>query len=213
MSLPVTPNIVSASAPPLIKSLPPSALMVSLPPPALIVSSSLAGSAIGAIENLTLTGTAAINGTGNALANVITGNSGNNVGAWWRGQSGRWWRDGYGDVAPRGQHDRLTSNGMRRINHISGICAGDGDAGNVADVEGIGRADSVGCATRGRVIDRHRHRITRLALEIEHRASLEIEGVADDLEGCRIRPGQRQGVAPECIVGDIDVSHLDVARR
>ncbi|NCN89731.1 MAG: hypothetical protein GW936_09900, partial [Gallionella sp.] len=31
------------------------------------------------IENLTLTGTAAINGTGNALDNAITGNSGNNV--------------------------------------------------------------------------------------------------------------------------------------
>jgi Ca2+-binding RTX toxin-like protein len=31
------------------------------------------------VENLTLTGTAAINGTGNALANIITGNSGNNV--------------------------------------------------------------------------------------------------------------------------------------
>ena len=35
--------------------------------------------AIGAIENLTLTGTAAINGTGNGLANVITGNAGNNI--------------------------------------------------------------------------------------------------------------------------------------
>src|SRR5262249_14507830 len=35
--------------------------------------------AIGAIENLTLTGTAAINGTGNALDNAITGNSGNNI--------------------------------------------------------------------------------------------------------------------------------------
>ena len=35
--------------------------------------------AIGAVENLTLTGTSAINGTGNALANVITGNSGNNI--------------------------------------------------------------------------------------------------------------------------------------
>jgi len=31
------------------------------------------------VENLTLTGTAAINGTGNALANVLTGNSANNV--------------------------------------------------------------------------------------------------------------------------------------
>ncbi len=31
------------------------------------------------IENLTLTGTAAINGTGNALDNILTGNSGNNV--------------------------------------------------------------------------------------------------------------------------------------
>jgi trimeric autotransporter adhesin len=31
------------------------------------------------IENLTLTGTAAINGTGNELSNVITGNSGNNI--------------------------------------------------------------------------------------------------------------------------------------
>ncbi len=30
-------------------------------------------------ENLTLTGTAAINGTGNTLANTITGNSGNNI--------------------------------------------------------------------------------------------------------------------------------------
>ncbi|TWC24746.1 Ca2+-binding RTX toxin-like protein [Pseudomonas sp. SJZ085] len=31
------------------------------------------------LENLTLTGVAAINGTGNALANVLTGNAGNNV--------------------------------------------------------------------------------------------------------------------------------------
>ncbi|MBK7656730.1 MAG: hypothetical protein IPJ18_18570 [Betaproteobacteria bacterium] len=31
------------------------------------------------VENLTLTGTAAINGTGNALTNLITGNSGNNL--------------------------------------------------------------------------------------------------------------------------------------
>ena len=31
------------------------------------------------VENLTLTGTTAINGTGNALANIITGNSGNNT--------------------------------------------------------------------------------------------------------------------------------------
>ena len=31
------------------------------------------------VENLTLTGTAAINGTGNALDNVITGNAGNNT--------------------------------------------------------------------------------------------------------------------------------------
>ncbi len=32
-----------------------------------------------AIENLTLLGAAAINGTGNALNNTITGNSGNNI--------------------------------------------------------------------------------------------------------------------------------------
>lgn len=31
------------------------------------------------VENLLLTGTAAINGTGNALANTLTGNSGNNI--------------------------------------------------------------------------------------------------------------------------------------
>jgi len=31
------------------------------------------------VENLTLTGAAAINGTGNAGNNVITGNSGNNI--------------------------------------------------------------------------------------------------------------------------------------
>ena len=35
--------------------------------------------AIGAIEDLTLTGIAKINGTGNALANEIIGNSGNNI--------------------------------------------------------------------------------------------------------------------------------------
>ncbi|MBB3913069.1 calcium-binding protein [Rhizobium fabae] len=34
---------------------------------------------IGNVENLTLTGTANLNGTGNALANVLTGNSGNNI--------------------------------------------------------------------------------------------------------------------------------------
>jgi Ca2+-binding RTX toxin-like protein len=35
--------------------------------------------AVGVLENLALTGTAAINGTGNALANVLTGNSGSNT--------------------------------------------------------------------------------------------------------------------------------------
>ena len=31
------------------------------------------------LENLTLTGAAAINGTGNALANILTGNAGDNI--------------------------------------------------------------------------------------------------------------------------------------
>lgn len=31
------------------------------------------------VENLTLTGTSALNATGNALANVLAGNSGNNT--------------------------------------------------------------------------------------------------------------------------------------
>lgn len=45
------------------------------------ISFSLANGAraIGAIENLILTGAANLNGTGNALANVITGNAGNNM--------------------------------------------------------------------------------------------------------------------------------------
>src|SRR4029079_8805395 len=45
------------------------------------VSFSLADTvhAIGSIENLTLTGTAALSGTGNALDNIIIGNSGANV--------------------------------------------------------------------------------------------------------------------------------------
>ncbi len=34
---------------------------------------------LGDVENLTLTGTAAVNGTGNGLANTITGNSGANI--------------------------------------------------------------------------------------------------------------------------------------
>ena len=50
--------------------------------------------AMGSIENLTLTGTGAINGTGNALDNVLTGNSGNNVlvGRWRCRHAGRWRR-------------------------------------------------------------------------------------------------------------------------
>jgi len=44
------------------------------------ISFSLASKSVrGALENLTLTGTANINGTGNNLANVIVGNSGSNV--------------------------------------------------------------------------------------------------------------------------------------
>ena len=39
----------------------------------------LSNPGLGVIENLTLLGTSAINGTGNALANVITGNSNNNT--------------------------------------------------------------------------------------------------------------------------------------
>ena len=38
-----------------------------------------AGTVLGDVENLTLTGTAAINGTGNDLANIITGNSAVNI--------------------------------------------------------------------------------------------------------------------------------------
>ncbi len=43
------------------------------------ITFSAAGTDQDGIENITLTGTAAINATGNALANVITGNSGDNV--------------------------------------------------------------------------------------------------------------------------------------
>jgi Ca2+-binding RTX toxin-like protein len=43
------------------------------------VTFSLANALVSNIENLTLTGTAAINGTGNTLDNTITGNTGNNI--------------------------------------------------------------------------------------------------------------------------------------
>ena len=79
-------------------------------------------------------------------------------------------------------------------------------------VERVGGAGSVGCAAHGRVINGHRHRIARLALEIERSASLEVEGVADDLEGGSIRSRQAQRIAAQRVVGDIDVGYLDVAR-
>jgi hypothetical protein len=43
------------------------------------VRSGIACALPGNVENLVLTGTAAINGTGNGLDNTLTGNSGNNV--------------------------------------------------------------------------------------------------------------------------------------
>jgi Ca2+-binding RTX toxin-like protein len=70
-----------------------------------LVQSALTWTLAANVENLTLTGTAALNGTGNALANTLVGNAGANVSRW-----RRWWRRDAGRCGQRylrrGRYDR-----------------------------------------------------------------------------------------------------------
>ena len=77
------------------------------------------------LENLTLTGTAAINGTGNTLANVVIGNAGNNV---LTGGDGN-------DTLSGGQGNDVLNGGMG--NDVFLLARGDGQD-TIADVSGTG---------------------------------------------------------------------------
>ncbi|MEJ8849672.1 calcium-binding protein [Variovorax rhizosphaerae] len=80
--------------------------------------------ALGAnVENLTLTGTAAINGTGNALDNVLTGNAGNN---WLDGGAGNdTYLFGRGDGQDTIGDNDLTAGNVDKIVFKAGVAVAD----------------------------------------------------------------------------------------
>ena len=83
---------------------------------------------------------------------------------------------------------------------------------DVADVECVVRG-IIGSTGEGAVVNLDRDVETGLGFEIQACACPQPQCVADDLEACRIRPGQAQSIRAQGIIEDHDIGDPDGGGR